>query len=73
MALKVKIQMNSFESGIVAAKGAHVVQFFGQIAIISKTAQPYLDPNSKILIPVGARLSFHGQKIINYNGIDINK
>ncbi|HWU42081.1 MAG TPA: hypothetical protein VN132_01545 [Bdellovibrio sp.] len=54
-----------FENGILAAKGAHVVQYHGSLAIISKTAEDYRDPVSGRLIPKGSRVSFHSGQVID--------
>ncbi len=57
-----------FASGIWGAKGAHVVQFFGSVAIISSTARDYRDPRTGRLILKGSSLSFSGDKIVGVNG-----
>jgi hypothetical protein len=56
-----------FENGIVAAKGAHVVQFGGLLALISKTAKDFVDPETGLQVPKGSKVSFSNNKII---GID---
>jgi hypothetical protein len=62
-----------FESGIVGAEGAQVVQFFGSVALISKTAEDFTDPQSGLRIPKGSKVSFSGSKIIGVNGQLVNQ
>lgn len=57
-----------FDSGIVAAKGAHVVQFHGFVVLMSAIAENYLDPSTGRLILKGSSLSFHRDRIIAVNG-----